>query len=54
MVKTHLELLFGSETPLLDVPLQSTDRVLRAPHPLNFLTRTVGSTGVGHPISEVT
>ena len=54
MVKTHLELLLGSETPFLDVPLQSTDWVLRAPHPLDFLTRTVGGTRVGHPIKEVT
>jgi len=54
VVKTHLEFLLGSKTPLLDVPLQSTDWILRAPHPLDFLTRAVGSTGVGHPTSEVT
>ena len=44
--KTYLEFLFGSHTPLLDILLQSADRVLSAPHALDFFTGTVGGSGV--------
>lgn len=48
--KTNLEILRSSDAPLLDVPLQSTDRVLGAPHLLDLVTGTVGSSGVGHSV----
>lgn len=48
--EANLKILRGSDAPLLDVPLQSTDRVLSAPHLLDLVTGTVGGSGVGHPV----
>ena len=45
---THLELLLAGDTPLLDVALETTDRVLGATHTLDLLARAVGRARVGH------
>lgn len=46
----YLEFLLGGETPLLNVLLETTDRVLSTSHPLDFLAGTVSGSRVGHPM----
>jgi len=48
-----LELLLSGETPVLDVFLETTDRVLSATHFLDLVTGTVGSTGIGHALNDI-
>lgn len=50
----YLEFLLGGETPLLDVLLESTDRILGTSHPLHFLAGTVSGSRVGHPMTQKT
>ena len=48
-----LELLLGGKTPVLDVFLETTDGVLGAAHLLDFVTGTVGGTGIGHTLGGI-
>ena len=48
-----LELLFGGETPVFDVFLETTDRVLGAAHFLYLVASTVGGTGIGHALNHI-
>merc|ERR1712072_505455 len=48
-----LRLLLLSDAPLDDLLLETGDRVVGAPHTLDLLTRTVGSTRVGHGVTAV-
>lgn len=52
-MSTNLELLLSGKTPLLDVALETADRILGATHTLNLLTGTVSGTGVGHRVTAV-
>lgn len=49
----YLELLLSSQTPLFDVALETTDRVLGATHTLNLFAGAVGSARIGHATQQV-
>jgi hypothetical protein len=40
--KAHLKFPLSSHTPLLNILLQSADRILHAPHVLDFFTGMIG------------
>lgn len=46
----YLEFLLSGNTPFFDIALESTDRILGAPHPLDLLARSVSGSGVRHPM----
>ena len=48
-----LEFLLSGETPVLDIFLETTDRVLGAAHFLYLVAGTVGGTGIRHALNHI-
>lgn len=48
-----LEFVFGGQTPILDVFLETTDRILSIAHFLDLVASAVGGTGIGHALNHI-